>query len=525
LKCGNCFAFDVLATNFRPTTNEAKPPTAVLARPEFQCVKGGLNFISKMVECGGPLYDFSGSTKSIFHTKKHEMCNGQLIKQTATFLFTVANYYFPLSDNPFLHFTSFFGCAWFVFTSCEEFVSPVSSFCLCLTACNISRVFSPSRLTSFQTPPVSMNSLGSHISPSQKKCTVLKKYLYHEEDVVFPADMLYKDSLCLFPHEKLTLDKWSLPKNAFEILRKDFSFELMSLSLDKTLGVTASRLEVFPSLKNLNILHLKGVLTIDVPTASLIGRLSRVYELDISENKVEEKAFHHIFSRLQMLKYLYCNKCKGIDDFALQTIANNVAKFRKLSHIYMAENHDYSDEGMLALVTVGPNVIIELDISGSNSLTTLSMAGVRKQMSSLRMLNLSNVRGSGQSAFEFIAEGCVFLTELDIHKSSTLNDAALILIGRKCNILRKLNIADCSNVTDIGIKGFVHEFRGHLRSLNISGCVQCGGPSAFALSTSAEAVTSIKLNCLSMVTMASMKALWKKLPLLEEFEMSADIRR
>ena len=370
-----------------------------------------------------------------------------------------------------------------------------------------------------------MISLGSRITPSQKKCTVLKKYCYNEDDVVFPVDMLYKDGLCWFAQEKLVLDKWSLPKNAFDTLRKDFPLDLVNLSLNKCLGVTSSRIEVFPSLKHLNILHLKGTITIDVPTASLIGRLYRVYELDISENKVEPKAFHHIFSRLNMLKYLHCNKCKGIDDFSLQTIADNVSKFRKLSHIYMAENHDYSDEGMLAIITVGPNIIIELDISGSNSLTTLSMAGVRKKMSSLRMLNLSNVRGSGQTAYEFIAEGCVFLTELDIHKSSTLNDAALILIGRKCNILKKFNIADCFNVTDIGIQGFFEAFQGHLQAFNISGCVKCGGPAAFALSKATKMLTSMKMNCLSMVTTASMKAFWKSLTILEEFEMSADIRR
>jgi F-box/leucine-rich repeat protein 2/20 len=370
-----------------------------------------------------------------------------------------------------------------------------------------------------------MNSLGSYITPSQKKCTVLKKYEYHEEKVEFPEDILYKDTLCLFPQEKLTLDKWTLPKTAFETLRKDFSQHLMSLSLDRAQGVTSSRLDVFPSLKNINILHLKGTITIDVPTATLIGRLSRVYELDISENIVLEKSFHHIFSRLDMLKYLYCNKCKGIDDFALQTIANNVSKFRKLSHIYMSENHDYSDEGMLALITVGPGIIIELDISGSNSLTTLSMAGVRRQMTSLRMLNISCIRGSGQSSYEFIAEGCVFLTELDVHKSSTLDDAALTLIGRKCSILRKLNISDCINVSDVGVESFVSEFQGQLQSINISGCIKCGGPSAFALSTISKKITSIRMNCLSMVTKASMKALWKKLPTLEEFEMSADIRR
>lgn len=370
-----------------------------------------------------------------------------------------------------------------------------------------------------------MFSLGSHITPSQKKCTVLKKYIYLEEDVTFPLDILYKDMLCLFPREKLSLDKWCVPKTAFEILRKEFPAYLLSLSLNKSLGITLSRLEAFPSLKNVGVLHLKGVVTIDVPNASLIGRMSKVYDLDISESKVEAKAFHHIFSRLQMLKYLHCNKCKGIDDFSLQTVANNMAKFRKLSHIYMSDNHDYSDEGMLALITVGPNVLIELDISGSTSLTTLSMAGVRKKMNSLRLLNLSNVRGSGQSAFEFIAEGCVFLTDLDIHKSSTLDDAALVLIGRKCSILKRINVSDCFNVTDVGVQGFVQEFQGHLQHINISGCVKCGGPAAFALSTASQEITVMKLNCLSMITMASVKALWQKVPLLEEFEMSADIRR
>ena len=77
---------------------------------------------------------------------------------------------------------------------------------------------------------------------------------------------------------------------------------------------------------------------------------------------------------------------------------------------------------------------------GRKTLSTLCLAGLRNKMSSLTSLNISSLsayggtaldprEGLGQSAFEWIAEGCRALLSLDLSNSIQLDNVALIKIG------------------------------------------------------------------------------------------------
>lgn len=111
-------------------------------------------------------------------------------------------------------------------------------------------------------------------------------------------------------------------------------------------------------------------------------------------------------------------------------------------------NQGYNILSHLNLAHCGtrPTTIIANNNKKSNakserkSLSTLCLAGLRNKMSSLTTLNISSLsayggtaldprEGLGQSAFEWIAEGCRALSTLDMSNSIQLNNVALIKIG------------------------------------------------------------------------------------------------
>lgn len=354
--------------------------------------------------------------------------------------------------------------------------------------------------------------------------TTIRKFIYNEEKLDFPAQQLYNDYLCRVPLSNIHLTNWNLPKSFFDLIAAKGAYT-RSLHLNYTIGISLQRLDVIRNLQMLNVLHMRGTIDIDVEVARVLSCWSRIYELDISENTICPKALSTLLSRLTILKTLYCEKCRGIDDFQMQAIANCIQKHRKLTRLFFTQNSDFSDEGVLAVLTVGNNLLKEVDLSGSTSITSLSLAGLRKRMSVLTHLNISNIRNIGQSVFEWISEGCLFVAELNLHKSPSIDDPGLIAISKRLRHLKTLILSNCVNITDQGVVGFCSNFEGALTGLDISGCVKCGGPAALAISGICSKFTSLKVNCLSQIPSEGMQAIWSQIPEIEVFEMCADLRR
>lgn len=354
--------------------------------------------------------------------------------------------------------------------------------------------------------------------------TSLRKFMYDADNLPFPKQHIYSDYLGKVPLRNINLTNWTISKACFDLLMEKGMYT-RSLLLNHAVGITVQRLEMIKTMPALNVLHMRGTIVINIEVARILSNYTRLYELDLSECTIEPKALSTLLSRLSILKTLYCVKCRGIDDFQMQAIANCITKHRKLTRLYLAQNSDFSDEGVLAVLTVGNTLLKDFDISGSTSITSLSIAGLRKRMSTLDTLNVSNIRNLGQSVFEWISEGCLFVTVLNLHKSSALDDPGLIAIGRRLRFLKTLILSNCFSITDIGIAGFCSIFEGSLSELDISGCVQCGGPGALAISGISTTFTSLKVNCLSQIPGEGMKAIWRQLPVIEVFEMSADLRR
>ena len=354
--------------------------------------------------------------------------------------------------------------------------------------------------------------------------TATKKFIYNVESLTFPEQQLYNDYLCEVFLTNLDVTNWTLSKNFFEMVAAKGAYT-RSLKMNYAIGISIQSLEIFRSLQMVNVVHMRGTIVVDVEVARIMSAWTRIYELDVSECTIGPKAFSTLLTRLTMLKTLYCEKCRGIDDFSMQAIANCVQKHRKLTRLYMSQNSHFSDEGILAVLTAGSTLLKDVDLSGSTSITSLAMAGLRQRMSNLSTLNISNIRNLGQSVYEWLSEGCLFVTELNLHKSTSLDDPGLVAISRRLRHLRTFIMSSCLNISDEGITGFCSNFEGSLTSLDISGCVKCGGPSALALSGICEKFKTLKVNCLSQVPAEGVRAIWMRLPEIEVFEMCADLRR
>ena len=168
-------------------------------------------------------------------------------------------------------------------------------------------------------------------------------------------------------------------------------------------------------------------------------------------------------------------------------------------------------------------------------------------MSSLTILNISSLaayggtaddprEGMGQSAYEWIAEGCRSLVSLDMSNSMQLNNVALIKIGQHCKYIARLNLSKCLQIDDEGIIGFMTVFTGALTHLDLTGNINCTSASVSAIALSppdrqkiihptptAKVLQEIKLNGLAKVTSKSLTALWSNAPNLKYFHMSCEL--
>jgi hypothetical protein len=344
-------------------------------------------------------------------------------------------------------------------------------------------------------------------------------YAFRLSDIKLPIGLLYDDYCCKTPTKCVDLRGWVVSYDLFEQIMEINVSSAISLRVDKCIGFTFACLQLLKNFKHITELTI-GYTGIDIDTksASIIGSFHSLKDLDISGSKVDDKALAIIGTSCKALRSMVLRHTKGLDDFCMQQLAACVKRYRRLASIDLSYSLDFSDEGALALITSGSNILKNLNFTGCKNISTLAVAALRSKMSALEVLDIASMR-FGQSAFEWLAEGCHQLLYLNVCKNHEIDDAALITIGKRCHFIENLNISFCINITDIGLAGFYEHTNSRLKVLDISGCVQCGGVSAYAIGTKSEELLDLKLNGLSLVSKEGLVALWSQAKKLQKFEM------
>lgn len=349
------------------------------------------------------------------------------------------------------------------------------------------------------------------------------EYVFDAAHLKIPIKKLYRDFLCKFPLKRLNFDGWALSPTLFEAIPSITRY-VTQINMGDVVGLDENTLVYLKGLPKMRVFIARGALEFNGITGRIIASWPILIELNIDGCRVNLDAFKVLSTACTNLKSLSCSRCPGLDDYMLICIADLVQGCRRLASIDLSKNSDFTDDGALIIMVQGANVISDLNISNCRRVTSLPIAGLRKKTATLKTLDLSGLC-LGQSAFEWLTEGCINLESLNVSRCVNIDNAALYLIGRRCRRLKNLNMARCIKVSDDGIVRFFDVFEGHLEKLDLSGCVQCSNPTADTLSAKqSTSLEDIRLNGLSQISAERLTTLLSACVALKHFEIAAELK-
>lgn len=333
-------------------------------------------------------------------------------------------------------------------------------------------------------------------------------------------------------YQLLDLAGWKLERGMFLLISSPKFDNLYGLCLDNCVGLEIDHLRLLRghnSIRRLSLVAMK--VAIDKEIDGIFGSLRSLVYLNLTGCTVDNKSTSllALSQSCSTLKTLLMAESKGVDNYVLNNLASCIERFRCLQVIDLSGCLEFSDEGLLVLIQASGSILSELNVDHCRQLTTLSLASLRGRMSALQTLNISRLL-IGQTAYEWITEGCRALVHLNLTKASELSDEIMVKIGRWCRFLQSLNISNCVQITDDGVVGFFSKFDGGLTSLDLTGCVACSESSMTAITehtNTIRALRCLKLNGLSHISGPRLVAFWNRTLVegdLRTFEMSCALK-
>lgn len=349
------------------------------------------------------------------------------------------------------------------------------------------------------------------------------QFAFDAADLKIPIKKLYLDYLCKRPLKRLNFEGWALSPALFSAIPAVTKY-VTQINMGDVVGLDENTLLPLKGLPKMRVFVARGAVEFNGAVGRVIASWPILIELNIDGCRVSLDAFKVLSTACSNLKALSCSRCPGLDDYMLICIADLVQGHRRLATIDLSKNSDFTDDGALIVMVQGANVISNLNISNCRRVTSLPIAGLRKKTATLKTLDLSGL-SLGQSAFEWLPEGCINLENLNVSRCINIDNAALYLIGRRCRLLKSLNLARCVKISDDGIVQFFDIFEGRLEKIDLSGCVQCSNPAADALSLKqGGSLEDVRVNGLSQISADCLTTLLSACGSLKHFEIAAELK-
>ncbi|KAM9816331.1 F-box and leucine-rich repeat protein 13 [Syngnathus typhle] len=259
------------------------------------------------------------------------------------------------------------------------------------------------------------------------------------------------------------LDAWQISDAGIKAIAK--VNKLKSFSLEGNNHVTHVGWKVLcNSSRGLRRLHVVECHRMGDNSLKAVSSLRNLQYLDISLcNKVTDKGLFTLAespsaSKLRELNVSYC--CQ-ITDAAISVIGH---RFTKLSHLNLSYCEQLTD---VALESLMGSSITSLDLSGWNiqddGLAALEEVPLKK----LILAECINITDVG------LENLCKYLTDLeyvDVSGCLELSDQAIKSFSFYCRGLFTLRVAGCPKITDMGMQCLSHGAAQYLRELDVSGC-------------------------------------------------------
>eukprot|EP01031_Cornospumella_fuschlensis_P043005 gene43005-52559_t len=270
--------------------------------------------------------------------------------------------------------------------------------------------------------------------------------------------------MCTKPLINVDLKNWVLSLELFKVLSTQHT-NMTSLCLDHTLNLTVDmfrQLRGHESIKKLSINNV--ACTIDRDVISVLASMKSLMHLKMTHNTVVSDVFQILATNCSALRSINLSHCKGIDDFSLYALGQLIERFRALDSVDLSYCADFTDEGVVSLLTAGRFILKEIKLSGCLQITNLSLAGFRNKLAQLKLVDLEAMHPS-ITAYEYLTEGARNITHLNIGNNEFLDDNTLVLLGKHCKLIEKLFLNSCLSISDEGVVGF---FAGYMDMLDLA---------------------------------------------------------
>ena len=217
--------------------------------------------------------------------------------------------------------------------------------------------------------------------------------------------------------------------------------------------------------------------------------------LDVSYTKISFLAFKNLTEKYKTLEYLYCTMCVQISHFGymftipslrhfrnpeIQDINGVISKVSKrvaqlqLETIDLSKcDHELSDNSLRILTSAPCLKVHRLSISECYTLSDEILQETFVKLRSLVDLDLRRT-AANNDVFKTIASHCRMLRRIVLAECKYVNDVGIGVLVKNCHELRHLVISDHSsvyggNVTDGGMSD-IGEYATNLRTLKIAFC-------------------------------------------------------
>ncbi|XP_077371795.1 F-box and leucine-rich repeat protein 13 [Festucalex cinctus] len=259
------------------------------------------------------------------------------------------------------------------------------------------------------------------------------------------------------------LEAWQVSDNGIKAIAE--VAKLKSFSLEGNNRVTnMSWKALCSSSRGLRRLHIVECQKMGDTSLKSVACLRNLQYLDISLcGKVTDKGIISLAESpsAHKLRELNVSYCCQITDAAISVIGH---RFIKLSHLNLSYCEQLTDAALESLMGTS---ISSLDISGCNiqddGLAALEEVPLKK----LIIAECINITDVGMENL------CKYLTDLeyvDVSGCLELSDLAIKAFSFYCRGLFTLRVAGCTKITDMGMQCLSHGAAQYLRELDVSGC-------------------------------------------------------
>ncbi|XP_023284076.1 F-box/LRR-repeat protein 13 [Seriola lalandi dorsalis] len=287
---------------------------------------------------------------------------------------------------------------------------------------------------------------------------------------------------------------------------KEVVIDDMPTLSDSCVLALLSRCRCLSAISLLDARHLSDVTFKAIAEAATLKTFSTE-----GNNQLSDVSWKALCSSSQGLNRLHAAECPRMTDTSLKSVAT----LRDLHYLDISLCHKVSDVGIKYL-TEGSSVtkLRELNVSHCSHITDISVMRIAQRLCKLRHLNLSYCKRLTDMSLEWLSGSSI--CSLDI-SGCNIQDQGLAAVEEIR--LRKLILAECVYITDIGIEKLCKNVR-DLEHVDVSHCVALSDPAIRAISFYCTGLVTLRMSGCPKMTDVAVQYLTSGSRYLRELDVS-----